>query len=179
MMIKILYIVAFGFGTIAVHHGCATESKTVASHDNGHGGTSCGSNVCTGQTFCCNASCGICSNRCRVMDVFRNFFILIPIVLAPPLVFNHRPERCRRGIERCIMCGARRNLPRRNGKQADATAGIGADLHHIPAHLEQVSIARLILHGISRDCIRSQCGRWLRPVNVADVAGQGCGSSGV
>src|SRR4051794_32136321 len=61
MMIKILYIVAFGFGTIAVHHGCATESKTVASHDNGHGGTSCGSNVCTGQTFCCNASCGICA----------------------------------------------------------------------------------------------------------------------
>ena len=61
MMIKILYIIAFGFGTIVVHHGCATENKTVAGHDNGHGGTSCGSNVCTGRTYCCNASCGICA----------------------------------------------------------------------------------------------------------------------
>jgi hypothetical protein len=61
MMTKILYIVAFGLGTLVVHHGCATESKSVVDRESGRGGASCGSAVCTGKTFCCNASCGICA----------------------------------------------------------------------------------------------------------------------
>jgi len=59
MMSRILYVIVFGLGIIIVHGGCATESKSVG--DRGRGGASCGSNLCTGNTYCCNASCGICA----------------------------------------------------------------------------------------------------------------------
>ena len=61
MMMKALCVITCFLGTIVIHHGCATERKSVADHESGSRRASCGSNVCTGQTYCCNASCGICA----------------------------------------------------------------------------------------------------------------------
>jgi hypothetical protein len=60
MMSRILYVIASGLGTIIMHSGCATESKNIA-HEGGRAGAACGNNVCTGKTYCCTSSCGICA----------------------------------------------------------------------------------------------------------------------
>ena len=63
-MMKGLYIVALCVGTIAINNGCVTEGKNTAQDEiviGPVGNGPCGSNFCTGKTFCCNASCGICA----------------------------------------------------------------------------------------------------------------------
>jgi hypothetical protein len=63
-MMKGLYIVALCVGAIAINNGCVTEDKNTAQDEiviGPVGNGPCGSNFCTGKTFCCNASCGICA----------------------------------------------------------------------------------------------------------------------
>jgi hypothetical protein len=60
-MIKVLYIVMLGLGVAAINNGCVTQDKKSIDQEVAIGGTQCGDHVCTGKTFCCNASCGICA----------------------------------------------------------------------------------------------------------------------
>lgn len=60
-MIKASYVVALCVAAMAITNGCVTEDKKVADSEIVVGGGQCGSRVCTGKTFCCNASCGICA----------------------------------------------------------------------------------------------------------------------
>lgn len=60
-MIKYVCAVAFCLGALAITNACVTEDKKVVDNEIVIGGEQCGSKVCTGKTFCCNASCGICA----------------------------------------------------------------------------------------------------------------------
>jgi len=59
-MTRILSI-AVCLGVVALGHGCATDDAQAVDQEVGIAGAQCGTNVCTGKTFCCNASCGICA----------------------------------------------------------------------------------------------------------------------
>jgi hypothetical protein len=67
-MIRVVYVVALYLGAVLISHGCvaqdtsAVETSAVDSEILiGGGGGQCGNKVCSGKTFCCNASCGICA----------------------------------------------------------------------------------------------------------------------
>jgi hypothetical protein len=54
-MFKALWIAALCLGCV-IAAGACTDSM-----DRNNAGEPCGSNVCTGDTFCCNESCGVCA----------------------------------------------------------------------------------------------------------------------
>lgn len=60
-MIRVVYVVALWLGAVVISNGCVAEDKTAVDSEIVIGGGQCGSNVCSGKTFCCNASCGICA----------------------------------------------------------------------------------------------------------------------
>lgn len=59
-MIKVLYAVMLCLGAMVIINGCVAEN-TGAIDEDIIGGGQCGNTVCTGKTFCCNASCSICA----------------------------------------------------------------------------------------------------------------------
>lgn len=60
-MIKVSYVVALCVAAMAITNGCVTENKAVVDDEIVVGGGQCGTRICTGKTFCCNASCSICA----------------------------------------------------------------------------------------------------------------------
>jgi hypothetical protein len=63
-MMRVLCVIALCLGAIATTNGCISDDRTVEESEIvlvGGGGGQCGSNFCTGKTFCCNESCGICA----------------------------------------------------------------------------------------------------------------------
>lgn len=63
-MIKIRHIITLCALAIAINSiGCIADSKSTSTSEDEIviGGGACGNNVCTGKTFCCNASCGVCA----------------------------------------------------------------------------------------------------------------------
>jgi hypothetical protein len=60
-MIRVVYVVALCLGAIVASQGCVADDRSAVDSEIVIGGEQCGSKVCTGKTFCCNASCGICA----------------------------------------------------------------------------------------------------------------------
>jgi hypothetical protein len=60
-MMKALYVVALLLGAVVIGNGCVGEDKTAVDNALVVGGEQCGTKVCSGKTFCCNASCSICA----------------------------------------------------------------------------------------------------------------------